>query len=88
MIKTASQDNKLEQFNLEDPNPLVGGNVIFIRFIRSDRNLQIMGTKFTVKQQLVYTYVIAEIVIEKHVLVVKQDDKIHHIFPFAMPVDW
>ena len=88
MIKTVSQDYKLKSFNLEDPIPLVGGNIIFIRFIRSDRILQILGSRFTVKQQLVYTYIIAEIVIEQHMLLVKQDHIIHHIFPFAMPVDW
>lgn len=88
MITSISQEHKLDQVNLEDPIPLVSGSVIFIRFIRSDRRLQILGTIFTVKQQLVYTYVIAEIVIEQHVLLVKQDGIIHHIFLFAMPVDW
>jgi hypothetical protein len=87
MIKSVSQNYKLNPFILEDPIPLVEGNVIFIRFVRSDRSLQILGSRFIVKQQLVYTYVIAEIIIEQHVLVVKQDDIIHHIFPFAMPVD-
>jgi len=88
MIRSISQDHRLKQLNLEDPIPLVNGSVIFIRFIRSDRRLQILGSKFTVKQQLVYTYVVTEIVIEQHVLIVKQDGIIHHIFPFAMPVDW
>jgi hypothetical protein len=32
--------------------------------------------------------VVAEIVIEKHVLLVEQDGIIHHIFPFAIPVEW
>jgi len=66
---------------------LVDGSVIFIRFIRSDRKLTILGTGFTVKQELVYTYVVAEIVIDQHVLLIKQDGIIHHVFPFAMPVD-
>jgi putative transposase len=86
-IKTASQERKLIQVNIEDPIPLVKGSVIFIRFIRSDRKLLILGSLFTVKQKLVYTYVIAEIVIDQHVLLVKQDDIIHHSFPFVMPVD-
>jgi hypothetical protein len=88
MIKTASQDHKLAPVNLKDPIPLIEGNLLFIRFIRSDQKLHILGSKFTVKKQLIYTYVIAEIVIEKHVLLVKQEDIIHHIFPFSMPVDW
>jgi len=86
-ITTASQEHKFKPVNLEDPIPLVKGSVIFIRFIRSDRKLIILNSLFTVKQKLIYTYVIAEIVIEQHVLLVKQDDIIHHSFPFVMPVD-
>lgn len=86
-IHSICQDHKLKSINLEDPIPLVNGSVIFIRFIRSDRRLSILGTGFIVKEELVYTYVIAEIVIDKHVLLVSQDSIIHHVFPFAMPVD-
>jgi hypothetical protein len=86
-IKSISQDHKLGSINLEDPIPLVEGSVIFIRFIRSDRRLTILRTGFTVKKELVYTYVIAEIVVDQHVLLVKQDGIIHHVFPFKMPVD-
>lgn len=86
-IKSISQEHKLGSINLEDPIPLVEGSVIFIRFIRSDRRLTILRTGFTVKQELVYTYVIAEIVIDQHVLLIKQDGIIHHVFPFAMAVD-
>jgi putative transposase len=86
-IKSISQEYKLGPINLEDPIPLVEGSVIFVRFIRSDRKLTILRTSFTVKQELVYTYVIAEIVVDQHVLLIKQDDIIHHLFPFVMPVD-
>lgn len=86
-IKSISQEHKLGPINLEDPIPLVDGSVIFIRFIRSDRNLTILRTSFTVKKELTYTYVVAEIVVDQHVLLVKQDGIIHHVFPFAMPVD-
>jgi len=86
-IHSTCQDHKLRSINLEDPIPLVSGSVIFIRFVRSDRRLSILGTGFTVKKELVYTYVIAEIVIDEHVLLVIQDSIIHHVFPFAMPVD-
>jgi transposase len=87
-IRSISQEHKLSNINLEDPIPLIDGTVIFIRFIRSDRKLQILGSSFILKQELVYTYVVAEIIIDQHVLQVKQDGLIHHIFPFAMPVDW
>ena len=86
-IKSISQEHKLGSINLEDPIPLVDGSVIFIRLIRSDRSLTILGTNFTVKKELIYTYVVAELVIDQHVLLVKQDEIIHHVFPFVMPVD-
>jgi transposase-like protein len=86
-IASISQEYKLGPINLEDPIPLVDGSVIFIRFIRSDRRLTILGSCFTVKKELVYTYIIAEIVIDQHVLLVKQDGITHHIFAFLMPVD-
>lgn len=86
-IKSISENHKLGQVNLENQLPLVGGSVIFIRFIRSDRKLTILRTSFIIKKELIYTYVIAEIVIEQHVLLVKQDSFIHHVFPFVMPVD-
>ena len=87
-ITSISQEYKLAHIDLNNPIPLVFGRVIFIRLIRSDRKLLVLGTSFIVKQQLVYTYVVAEIMIEKHALFVKQDGIIHHVFPFAMPVDW
>ena len=86
-IMSISQEHQLGPVNLEDPIPLIEGSVIFIRFIRSDRRLTILRTGFVVKQELVHTYVIAEIVIDQHVLLIKQDGIIHHLFPFAMPVD-
>lgn len=85
-IHSACQDHKLEPINLKDPIPLVSGSVIFIRFVRSDRRLSILGTGFTLKKELVYTYVIAQIVVDQHVLLIVQDGMIHHVFPFAMPV--
>jgi hypothetical protein len=62
--------------------------MIFVRFIRSDLKVTILGAVFTVKNQLAYSYIVAEIIIENHVLLIKQDRHIHHIFPFLMPVDW
>jgi len=86
-IKSISQENRLGPINLEDPIPLMEGSVIFIRFIRSDRRLTILRTCFTLKKELVYTYIIAELVVDQQVLLIKQDGIIHHVFPFAMPVD-
>lgn len=77
-----------KRINLDKPIPLEVGKIIFIRFIRSDNVLKILNSKFHVNKQLSYTYVIAEIIVEKHVLIVSQDNNIHHVFPFEMPVDW
>ncbi len=86
-IESISQEYKLDPINLEDPIPVIDGSVIFIRFIRSDRRLTILRTSFTLKQELIYTYIIAEIVVSQHVLLIKQDGIIHHVFPFEMSVD-
>jgi transposase-like protein len=86
-IESLCQKYKLGPIDIEHPIPLVEGSVIFIRFIRSDRKLTILGTSFKVKPELVYTYVIAKIIIDQHVLLVTQDGINHHIFPFVMPVD-
>jgi hypothetical protein len=86
-IRSISQEHLLGPINLGDPIPLAEGSVIFIRFIRSDRKLTILRSGFTLKKELVYTYVVAEIVVDQHVLLIKQDGIIHHVFPFVMPVE-
>jgi hypothetical protein len=60
------------------------GRLLFIRFIRSDLKLHLLNEVFTVKLALKHSYVIAEIVLEEYVLVVSQNNTVHHIFPFAM----
>ncbi len=44
------------------------GNIILIRFIRSNRILNIFGERFKVSKDLVYSYVKAIIVTEIHTL--------------------
>lgn len=79
--------SKLEkEIDLKIRIPIETGRIIFIRFIRSNLKLTILNTEFHLKPELKYSYVVAEIVIEKHVLVVSQNSTIHHIFEFAMPV--
>ena len=62
------------------------GRMIFVRFVRSDLKISILNTSFILKKELIYSYVVAEIVIEKHILLVFQNTSLHHIFPFAMPM--
>jgi len=78
----------IKEIDLDKPIPLLEGRIVFIRFIRSDNVLKILNTRFMVSKQLSYTYVIAEVFVEKHVLIVSQDNKVYHVFPFTMPVDW
>ena len=68
--------------------PLEEGEVIFIRFIRSDCKIRILDAQFEIKKELMYSYVIARIVIKCHILRIERDHMIYHIFPFIMPVDW
>ena len=75
-----------KQFNLESKIMIDSGRLILIRFIRSDLKLNILNTAFTLKPELKYCYVVAEIIIEKHLLVVKQNTTIYHVFPFIMPL--
>ena len=74
------------QIDLESKILIDSGRLILIRFIRSDLKLNILNTTFILKPELKYSYVVAEIIIEKHVLVVKQNTTIYHIFPFIMPL--
>ncbi len=60
------------------------GRLYFIRFIRSDLKLHLLNESFPVKESLKYSYVVAEIILEKYVMVVTQNTTIHHVFPFAM----
>jgi transposase-like protein len=64
------------------------GEIKFIRFIRSDCIIRILDAKFELTRELMYSYVIARIVIKNHTLHIERDNIIHHIFPFLMPVDW
>jgi transposase InsO family protein len=75
-----------KEIDLERKIPIEEGHLIFIRFIRSDMKLNILNSVFILKPELKYSYVVAEIIIHKHVLVVMQNTIVHHIFPFIMPL--
>lgn len=68
--------------------PLRHGCIYFIRFIRSDLRLQINTESFIVKPALKYSYVVAEINIDNHCIVVRQNNEIVQLFDYHMPVDW
>ena len=64
------------------------GVVYFIRFIRGDSILKLHAESFKVKDNLRYSYVIAEANIDNQCLNIRQNDEIVQTIPFKMPVDW
>ncbi len=60
------------------------GNVILIRFIRSDQKLDVFGEKFTVSKDLVYSYVKAVIITDGHVLKVFLGEELVETFEYRM----
>jgi putative transposase len=61
------------------------GNVILIRFIRSNRVIDVFGEKFIVSKELVYSYVKAVIVTQIHRLQVYLGEELVETFSYDMP---
>ena len=61
------------------------GTIILIRFIRSDRKLDIFGERFLVAKELVYSYVKAVIVTADDVLKVYLGEELVEAFEYRMP---
>lgn len=61
------------------------GDVVLIRYIRSDRQLDIFGERFTVSKDLVYSYVKAVIVTSIHTLQVYLGDDLVEVFGYQLP---
>ena len=61
------------------------GNVILIRFIRSNRKLDIFGEKFIMPKQLVYCYVKAVIVTAIHSLQIYLGEELIGCLPYELP---
>ena len=69
--------------------PLTKGCVYYIRFIRSDLKLYLPNEAFTLKSELKYSYVVAEINIDNHSLIVRQNNEIKQIFHYQVDaVSW
>ena len=87
MVKLSLNDIKLEKdIDLSSKFIIEEGKLIFIRFVRSDQKLSVLNTTFILKKELIYSYVVAQIIIEKHLLIVMQNNTVHHIYPFIMPL--
>lgn len=77
-----------KQYQIPDFIPLEAGEIIIIRFIRSNRLLNIFGESFILKPDLVYNYVEAHILIESQALKIYADNKLVQEFSYYTPVDW
>jgi putative transposase len=64
--------------------PLTKGCVYYIRFIRSDLKLYLANESFTLKSALKYSYVVAEINIDNHSLIIRQNEEIVQVFNYPM----
>lgn len=69
--------------NLEQ---LPDGNIILIRFIRSNRILDIFGEKFKVSKEYVYSYVKAVIVTSIHALQLYLGDEFVESFDYELTI--
>ena len=65
--------------------PLVDGEIILIRFVRSDLKIKLFGQTFILKNKLKYSYVECIIVVEKNKLVIMRDNFAEHVFDFFIP---
>ena len=63
------------------------GYIHLIRFIRSDRVLDIFGEKFQMDSNFVYEYVVATICTGIHQIQVRHDDQLVHWFDYPIPLE-
>jgi len=63
------------------------GNISLVRFIRSNRQLDIFGERFEVSKDLVYSYVRAQIVTNLHAVQLYLGNDIVDTFEYRMPDD-
>ena len=68
-------------------NGIPDGTIHLVRFIRSNRKLDVFGEKFEVSKELVYSYVRAVIVTEIHRLQVFCGNELVHVFEYQLPKD-
>jgi hypothetical protein len=71
---------------LPELDTIPDGNIIVIRFIRSNRLLDIFGEKFVLSQDLIYSYVKAVIVTQIHQLQVYLGEDLVETFAYQLPI--
>lgn len=75
-----------KEYLLPDTIPLKEGLIRFIRFVRSNLIISVLGTQVKVKKELMYCYVEADLIIEAQMLVIKRAGMVHHSYCFPMPI--
>ncbi len=75
-----------KEFELpEEPIPIENGVIRLVRFIRSDRVLNIFGEHFQMPKDVIYEYVVATVHTELHSLSVTFNGKIIDAFEYRLP---
>ena len=69
---------KLDSDNLNE--------IHFIRLVRSDLTINVLNTEIQVDPMLMHTYVEAQLLVNDHLLLIKQDGKTVQTVEFTMPV--
>ena len=69
---------------LPDLDKIAEGNILLIRFIRSDRKLDIFGEKFQISKDLAYSYVKAVIITSIHNLQVYLGSELVDTFDYHL----
>ena len=72
-----------ERPELDNMHP---NEIHFIRLVRSDLKITVLNTEIYVDESLMHTYVEAHLLVNDHVLLIKQDDRFVQTFEFAMPL--
>jgi transposase InsO family protein len=84
----APMDRRPDGFQIPEGKFLIDdGSIHLVRFIRSDRVLNVFGEKFLVRPELVYEYVVATICTDSHQLQVRHDDQLVQWFDYSLPLE-
>jgi hypothetical protein len=73
------------RFTLPSIDYIPDGTISLIRFIRSDRKLDIFGEHFELPKALIYTYVRAKIITGLHQVQIYLGDDLVATFPYQLP---
>lgn len=73
------------KFKLPKLDYIPDGTISLIRFIRSDRRLDVFGEHFEVPKALIYTYIRAKIITDLHQIQIYLGEELVTTFPYQLP---